>query len=209
MTVGLRTLVAAIAVTGMLVMIVPVYGSVITNNQLSVETHQVGPFIRLSNDTTSLPAGNVQINSYGTEANVSMSGTWQLSNTSADRTVNGFVSQNLNKTAVAYSYLEVSNLTGTSHLSSLKLYLNQSDAPGQLELNFSSGVLVDYMIPVKANISTPLNFSISFSPYTASNKLIQYFTVYMSLDVVTYSHSGGGSVYIHETVNVEITEKIF
>ncbi|AKA49027.1 hypothetical protein IX51_07855 [uncultured archaeon] len=206
---GWKTLASALAVTGMLVMIIPAYGSVIVNNQLSLQTHSVKPFIQLSNNTSSLPSSNVEINSYGNVANVSMSGTWKLSNTSSPKNIYGFISQELYSNVDAYSYVEVTQMSGNSHLSKLKLYLNQSGSPGQLELNFSNGSLSNYGIPVKIGVSTPLNFSISFSPYTTSSKIIQYYYVYLSLNVVSFANSTGGSVHTDETVNIAITEQIF
>lgn len=200
---------ATIVVAGILLVSIPVYGAVIVNNNVSVQTGHVEPFAYLTNNTSSLPASGVAVNQYGNEANVSLSGTWKLSATSQLKNVDGFVAQNLSRNVDASTYLEVSSLKGASNLTQLNVYLNQSNSPGQLEAEYSSGNLVQYSTPVSFSQSLPLNLSISFSPYTNSSKLIQYYHVSLSLILISHVNTAGSSAYIEETVNISITEQIF
>ncbi len=206
---GTKKILGAIAVSGLLLLFIPAYGAVFVNNVITVQTNDAMPFAYLTNNTSPLPASDVMVNYYGSEANVSLTGTWQLSNTSQMKNVDGFLAQALAKNADASTFIEVSQLTGSANLSQLMIYLNQSNSPGQLEAEYSSGGLVSYGSPVSIGSQAPLNLSISFSPHTSSNKIIQYYHVYMSLTLVTFVKSQGGSAYINETVNIAITEQIF
>lgn len=203
-----RFLVAA-AVVGMLLVFIPAYGAVIVNSDFTMHTDHVDPFAYLSNSSSALPASAVVINHHGTEANVSLSGTWQLSDTSQLKQINGFLAQNLSRTTQASTYIKVSKLTGDTNLSQMSIYLNQSGSPGELEAEYTGGNLLQFGAPVSFGPNAPLNLSISFSPHTTSSKLIQYYHVYMSLILVTFAGSGGNAAYINETVNISITEQIF
>ena len=127
---GTKKILGAIAVSGLLLLFMPAYGAVFVNNVITVQTNDAMPFAYLTNNTSPLPASDVMVNYYGNEANVSLTGTWQLSNTSQMKNVDGFLAQALAKNVDASTFIEVSQLTGSANLSQLMIYLNQSNSPG-------------------------------------------------------------------------------
>lgn len=202
--------ITAVVIMALLVAVVPANGNVVTVSHIATKTGSAGPFAALSNSTSSLPSHSTQIARNGYLANVSVHGVWKSTGVNTARTIDGFISQNILNGTSGQSYLMVTGFRGQSNLSSLQISLSGSSLSQQVEINYSSGKTTATYIPVNFSRSEPLNFSISFKPGHITTKLIQYYSAFINLSVVTSGMTaGGGGIYIQDSVNIAITEQVY
>lgn len=187
---------------------IPAYASVIVSDPFSVGTSQVEPFVVISNNTSSIPQSQVQINQYGTEANVSVSGTWESSGLGTPKEVYGVASQVLLKGDNAYARVESADVSGYYNLSHLEVLFNGSTAASVEQTSLKSGTMTVYGNNVSFNRAVPMNLTISFAPSSHSTKPIQIEDAFLTLNILTYYPAGSSGVFIHERINIALTMTI-
>lgn len=200
-----KGLIAVVTVLSLIAAAVPTVGSVVITNNVTAHSGVTGPFATLNNSTSPLASSSVTVNSYGNEANVSITGIWKTSSIHNLYSVNGFVSQVLGKNINAYTYLTVSEFTGSSNISKLYVSINGSSGVNQKELAYSSGTMQNTKDPVLFSNQNPLNISISFNPGKTTKKLKAVYNAYLTINTVTYTENGNGAVYTHEEINIALT----
>lgn len=195
--------VSAILLLSMAVLPMAANGQVILNDPVAVNSGHVYSFAPLNNSTTSLSRNKVDVSSYGSQANVTMSGTWKGSNMKKNITADGFIAQNLRNGNSASTWITVSYFNGMKNLSYLDLYATGSGATNTTLLKVSGGKLTASTVHVGFTSLKHLNFSMKYSARSNSRKVYQSEDVHFIIGLETTT--GNGFMTITQTMNVRMT----
>lgn len=192
---------------GVLLVLSPTLAGVFINEPFSITTGKGNSFAVFSNQTSPLPPSSALVNPQGTIANVTVSGTWSKSNDTSYQNITGYIALDLNSQTSAYTYISIESYSGNMSISGPRFYINSPSGGDVLDAYFINGVPVNTGTPVQFGSDHKLNFTLSFQAKSSGSKILYIYTQTVVLDVITYT-PGSSPVYLHETINMVLNEKV-